>query len=349
MALLKGRGIRLLFLDPQTKVLTGTSSISEVSPYGRIRTVQYGPDRALYFTSSNGDGEDVVGKLSVSVSSPRLTAGTDISPVAPSGVRTDGDLYAFIRTTENRVKYKRSTDDGGTWPPGWTDTRLTSTSAPSVASSAPGRVDIVTRNANKSITHTWLVNGVREGQTNLGAIATNATISSLGNGTLDVFALRTDGKAFRKRYNGTTWSGWQELSGPRFTSRLGASAQPSTGSTLITARGTGGVVYERNLSRTGNGSGWTRVGGTLWSGRALGDRYPSQPLIGMSRSYDGQAVLRRGVLVMALDQAITSEPDVVTRSNGTWVMLARNSSGGLSVYDAKPGAYTSRNLGGSVR
>ena len=51
---------------------------------------------------------------------------------------------------------------------------------------------------------------------------------------------------------------------------------------------------------------------------------------------------------MALDQAITSEPDVVTRSNGTWVMLARNSSGGLSVYDAKPGAYTSRNWG-SVR
>ena len=109
------------------------------------------------------------------------------------------------------------------------------------------------------------------------------------------------------------------------------------------------MVYERNLSRTSNGAGWARVGGTLWSGRALGDRYPSQPLIGMSRSYDGQAVLRRGVLVMALDQAITSEPDVVTRSNGTWVMLARNSAGGLSVYDAKPGAYTSRNLGGSVR
>jgi hypothetical protein len=349
VALLKGRGIKLLFLDPQTKVVAATSSISEVSPYGRIRTVQYGADRALYFTSSNGSGEDVVGRLSVSASSPRLTAGTDISPVAPSGVRTDGDLYAFIRTTDNKVKYKRSRDDGKTWPTGWTDTRLTSTSAPSVTSSARGRVDIVTRNPNKTITHTWLKDGVRQNQTNLGGVATNATISSLGNGTLDVFALRTDGRAFRKRFNGTRWSDWQELSGPRFTSRIGASAQPSTGSTLITARGTGGVIYERHLSPTANGSGWTRVGGTLWSGRALGDRYPGRPLIAMSRSYDGMAVWRRGLLVMALEQTITSEPDVVTRSNGTWVMFARNSTGGLSVYDTRTGAITSRNLGGSVR
>ena len=45
-----------------------------------------------------------------------------------------------------------------------------------------------------------------KGQAELGGVATNATVSSLGNGTLDVFALRNDGRAFRKRYNGTTWS-----------------------------------------------------------------------------------------------------------------------------------------------
>jgi glucose/arabinose dehydrogenase len=352
VALLKGKGIKLLFLDPDTKVLQTPSTrevrIKEVTPYGRIRTVQYGPDGALYFTSSNGSG-DVVGKLSVSVTSPRLAEGTDVSPVAPSAVRTAGHLYAFIRTTDDRVEYKRSTNDGGTWPSGWTDTRLKSTSAPSVASSAAGRVDIVTRNADKTITHTWLVEGERKGQTKLGGVATNATISSVGKGTLDVFALRTDGKAFRKRFDGSRWSGWQELSGPRFTSRLGASAQPSTGSTLITARGTAGAVYERNVTASSNGSGWTRVDGTLWSGRALGDRYPSRPLIGMSRSHDGVAVLRRGVLVMALEQPISSEPDVVTRENGTWVMFASNGDRDLLVYDGRPGAYTATNLGGDVR
>jgi hypothetical protein len=166
---------------------------------------------------------------------------------------------------------------------------------------------------------------------------------------LDVFALAYDGRAFRKRYNGSSWSRWQELSGPRFTSRIGASAQPSTGSTLITARGTAGAIYERNLTPTSNGSGWTRANGLLWSGRALGDRYPNRPLIGMSRSYDGMAVWRRGVLVMALELPMSSEPDVVTRPNGTWVTFARNNSNGLTMYDARPGAHIARNLGGVVR
>jgi glucose/arabinose dehydrogenase len=347
VAMLKNRGIQVFFLNPQNNVVS-TTVISEVSGGKRIRTVQYGPDGALYFTTSDGT-DDVVGRISPSAASPRLSAGTDISSVAPSAVHTDGDLYAFVRTTGDRVEYKRSTDDGGTWPSGWTDTRLTSTSAPSVASSAKGRVDIVTRNRDRTLTHTWLVNGVRRGQTNLGGVATNATVSSLGNGTLDVFALRVDGVAYRKRYNGRSWSTWQALSGPRFTSRIGASAQPSTGSTLITARGTSGIIYERSLSAGSNGSGWVRVSGRLWSGRALGDRYPSQPLIALSRSYDGVGVWQRGPMTMALGLPIYSEPDVVTRPNGTWVMFARNSTGGLSFYDARPGAYTPRSLGGVVR
>ncbi len=311
VALLKGQGIKLLFLNPETKVVS-TASLGEVSPYERIRTVQYGPDGALYFTSSNGNGNDVVGRISASATPPRVDSGTDVSPVAPSAVRTDGDLYAFVRTTGNRIEYKRSTDDGVNWPSGWTDTRLTSTSAPSAASSATGRVDIVTRNSNRTITHTWLVNGTRRGQTNLGGVTTNATISSLGNGTLDVFALHVNGDAYRKHFNGSSWSAWQHLAGVRFTSRIGASAQPSTGSTLITARGTTGIAYERALTPTGNGKGWTRVAGRLWSGRALGDRYPNQPLIAMSRSYDGVAVWRRGLMTTALGQPIYSEPDVVT-------------------------------------
>ena len=57
----------------------------------------------------------------------------------------------------------------------------------------------------------------------------------------------------------------------------------------------------------------------------------------MSRSYDGVAVWQRGAMTMALGQPIYSEPDVVTRPNGTWVMFARNSTGGLSFYDARPG------------
>ena len=54
-------------------------------------------------------------------------------------------------------------------------------------------------------------------------------------------------------------------------------------------------------------------------------------------------------MTTALGQPIYSEPEVVTRPDGTWVMFARNSTGGLSFYDARPGAYTPRSLGGVVR
>jgi glucose/arabinose dehydrogenase len=348
MALLRGRGIRLLYLDPETKIVA-TSPINEVSDFGRIRTVQYGPDRALYFTTANGGGNDVVGRISTSATPPTVAGGTNVSPVGVSGVRTDGDMYAFIRTTDDRVSYKRSTNDGISWPSGWTDTGLKSTGAPSAASSAAGRVDLVTRKADRTVTYTWLVDGVRRGQTNLGGLVTTATISSVGNGTLDVFGLSPKGGAFRKRFNGSGWSAWQRLNGGPFTSAIGASAQPSTKQTLITARSQAGRTYQRTLTPTSNGSSWVLTAGLLWSGRALGDRYPNRPLIGMSRTYDGMARWQRGSMITVLDQPIYSDPDVVTRPNGTWVMFARNSTGGLSYYDARPGVYAARSLGGVVR
>ena len=178
---------------------------------------------------------------------------------------------------------------------------------------------------------------------------TIATISSLGNGTLDVFGLSPGGNAYRKRFDGQRWSAWQKLAGGPFTSAIGASPQPSTQQTLITARGRSGGTYQRTLTPTSNGSGWVRTSGQLWSGRALGDRYPNRPMIAMSRTYDGMARWQRGVMTMALDQPISSDPDVVTRPDGTWVMFARNSSGELSSYDARPGVYAAHSLGGVVR
>ncbi len=347
MAVLKGQGMRLLFLDPETKVV-GISPIDEVSNFGRIRTVQYGPDRAVYFTTSNGGG-DIVGRISTSATPPTLPGGKNISPVAVSGVRTGGDMYVFARTGDDRVSYKRSIDDGFSWPSRWTDTRLKSSSAPSVASSAAGRVDLVTRNPDRSVTHTWLVNGVRRGQTKLGGLVTTATISSLGNGTLDVFALSPNGRAYRKRFNGSIWSSWQLLDGPPLTSAIGASAQPSSKQTLITARGETGRIYQRTLTPTSNGSRWVQASGYLWSGRALGDRYPNQPLIAMSRTYDGMAGWQRGAMTMALNQHIYSDPDVVTRPDGSWAMFARNKDNELSFYDARPGVYHAISLGGFVR
>ena len=59
VAQLKGTGIRLVFLDAAGKV-TSTRMVPGTTAYGRIRTVQRGPDGALYFTTSKGSGDKIV-------------------------------------------------------------------------------------------------------------------------------------------------------------------------------------------------------------------------------------------------------------------------------------------------
>ncbi len=60
VALLKGQGI-LLFRVSGTETLTKVTEIA--TSYGRVRTVQQGPDGALYFTTSNGGGKDGLYRL----------------------------------------------------------------------------------------------------------------------------------------------------------------------------------------------------------------------------------------------------------------------------------------------
>lgn len=60
VALLKGKGIQL-FKVGRSDMLSKVSELA--TNYGRIRTVQQGPDGALYFTTSNGNGADGVYKL----------------------------------------------------------------------------------------------------------------------------------------------------------------------------------------------------------------------------------------------------------------------------------------------
>lgn len=60
IALLKGEGV-LLFRPSGTEKLAKVTEVA--TGYGRIRTVQQGPDGALYFTTSNGGGTDGVYRL----------------------------------------------------------------------------------------------------------------------------------------------------------------------------------------------------------------------------------------------------------------------------------------------
>lgn len=61
VAMLKGEGIKVF-------TLSGNSIVEEqtiLTSYGRIRTLQQGPDGALYFTTSNGSGNDGIYQVTV--------------------------------------------------------------------------------------------------------------------------------------------------------------------------------------------------------------------------------------------------------------------------------------------
>ncbi len=345
VGILKANGIRLLFLDP-TGAVVRVEKLAAAQSYKRIRTVQQGPDGALYFTTSNGS-QDIIGRIAPTATAPVVPAGTNVAPVGVSAARSGSNLYAFVRSTGNRIFVKRSRDDGRTWG-GWLNAQVSSTTAPSATSSASGRIDLVTGGPSGSTIHTWYVDGVRRGSSNLGGILRVASVSSQGNGSLDVFGMTPQGTGCRRHFNGTTWSTWQSLGG-RFTSMIGASANPSTGATLITGRSSAGGTWERTVTATSNGAGWVRVSGSLWSGRALGDARTGVGVVAVSSGSDHNAVVQRGSLVLGVRALYNSDPDVVTRPDGSWIMFGRSANGGLWYYDARPGGYVNHNLGGIVR
>lgn len=350
MAVLKDQGIRIMHLSPDGR-LVGSEVVPGSLAYGRVRTVQQGPDGALWFTTSNGGGGDVIGRIAPTATAPKVLSGRNISTVGVAAVRTGNHIYAFVRSSGGRICYRRSIDDGRTWA-GWVCPGLTSPSAPAVTSSAPGRVDLFLRSPNGNTTHTPFVNGVRGATTNLGGVTAVAPgASSSGPGVLDVFVTAAQGgRGFRNHYQNGRWSGFRSIDG-LFSSSLSASVDRSTGSTTVTGRGQGTTVYQKTVTAASNAGSWIANAAVSpsWSARALGDLWPSRYRVGVSLGPDGAAIVDRSSIVMAVPGVrFDSAPAVVTRPDGTFVIFGRVPGGGIRAYDARPGAYRLVDLGGIV-
>ena len=350
VGLLKGQGIYLMRFNP-SPTTTRPATVTRMAiaqGYGRIRAVQLGPDGALWFTTSNGTDDKIV-RITPRATVPRRSGGSLISPVGVTAARTGSQVTTFIRGTNDAVSFKRSTNDGASWG-SWISAGVTSTDAPSATSSRSGRVDLFTRNSARQLVHTWYQDGIRKGSANLGGTVVAQHGASLGNGTMDVFAVATTGSAWRKHFDGTRWSGWISAGGV-FTSGLSASANPASRGILVTGRGTNGATYERTFYPTTATSSWVQRGDNLaaWSDRALGDAWPGRAFVAVGNGVDGRAVVQRGSLLVGTPQAFTSAPDVVTRADGTFLLFGRGSGGELRVYDGRVGAFTSTSLGGIVR
>jgi hypothetical protein len=350
VALLKGQGILLMRMNPTPgpSRVVAVARLAQAEGFGRIRSLMQGPDGALWFTTSNGTNDRIV-RIAPTATPPVLSAGTLVSPSGVTLARTGTQVTAFVRSTGDQVYLRRSTNDGSTWA-GYTPAGVTSTNAPSATSSAAGRVDLVTRLASGAVVQSWYRGGPRLGSTNLGGNVIAQHAVSLGDGTLDVFAVSPQGGALRQHWNGQRWSGWVSVGG-LFTSGLSASADPARKLVVVSGRGTDGATYERSFSPTAALGGWAGQAGGMsaWSDRALGDTWPGVARLSVASASDGRAVVQRGSLVVATTAVWTSAGDIVSRADGSYLMAGRGGDGALWVTRGGPSNFSNVALGGVVR
>jgi glucose/arabinose dehydrogenase len=351
VALLKGQGVLVMHLDPATRSsrIVRVARLPAAEGLGRIRTAQQGPDGALWLTTSSGADDRII-RILPTPAVPVVAAGSLVSGSGAAVVRDGAAASVFVRSAGDAVLTRASTDDGVTWS-AWASTGVSSTSAPSACSARPGRIDLFSRSAAGTVVHTWFVDGVRAGSADLGGNAIAAHGTSLGDGTLDVFAVGAGGGAARRHFDGTTWGAWTDVEGT-FTSGLSASADRARSQIVVSGRATNGATYERRFTPSGVLGSWARLpdGLSAWSGRALGDAWPGRfPRVAVGLTSDGYLAVQRGGLVLATAAPWTGPPDVASRPDGSFLAVGRGPDDALWVYDGRPGGFAARSLGGVVR
>jgi hypothetical protein len=146
---------------------------------------------------------------------------------------------------------------------GWENLGGALTSAPSVSSWAPGRLDTFVRGTDSALWHKWFQGGWSDWESLGGVLTSEPSAVSWGNGRIDVFARATDSALWHKWFDGG-WSGWESLGGVLTSGPAACSWAP--GRLDVFARGTDGALWHKWFQ--GGWSGWESLGGVLSSSPA---------------------------------------------------------------------------------
>ena len=175
---------------------------------------------------------------------------------------------AAVSTSSCKVRtapYGINTYTGTSWS-GWQSLSGKLTASPAATSPTSGVFDVFVRGTDGAIWERTTTNGGSSWSAWSGiggqlASGTGPAVCSQGS-RLDVFVQGTDGALWHKTYTGTSWSGWQSLSGKLTASP--AATSPGNNLVDVFARGTDGAVWYKAWDGIA-WSNWRSPGGRLAS------------------------------------------------------------------------------------
>ncbi|MET0601521.1 MAG: hypothetical protein ABW167_05980 [Baekduia sp.] len=148
-----------------------------------------------------------------------------------------------------------------------------------LASSAPGRLDMVAPAPDNTLRYRSRSNGVWSPWANLGGILTSPpVVVSSDPGRLDVFARSDDASVVTISYvAGTGWSGWSSLGGI-ISSKVDAVSW-GPGRIDVAVRGGGNAIYHTWKQGSGSWAPWSSFGGVFTSTPSLVARVPNELVV----------------------------------------------------------------------
>ena len=343
-AALKATTVRDLTISPQN-TLQAVNALPELTgTYGRLRTVQQGPDGAMYVTTSNGSADQIL-RVTVrrSPGDPRCV-GAPTSGTSPVALATnDSGVKAFVVGRDHSVYWRPVT--GGAFARLGGAVKF----GPSAVSWGGSRLDVFAIGTNGALYHRSAARpGAWTSWESLGGTLTSSPSAvSFSAGTLSVYARGADNALWIKRWTGAAWTPWASLGGA-LSSAPGAAVDPDSGAGQVGVRGSDGKIFTTAVQADGTSAGYVAAG-----------YFACSAMTYAARSGDGTAFLAGYVAsagraevvdgnLISLGGLVTGSVALAAPSATGFVVVGRGGNGSLYVYDSRSGPGSWKSLGGAI-